>query len=204
MISLAKLADDFSAAIQRADARRPQAVGSRTGRPYQAGIGPHTEGQTIRLAMNELVTLDTAYAAYAFDVPYPGSSRQRCDWCLGSPPSWEWAIEAKMLRLFGDNGKLNDNMLMHVLSPYPAHRSALTDCEKLAGSALPGRRAIMIFGYDYEGWSMDPAISAFETLASQRVALGGRYDASFAGLVHPVHQRGRVFAWEVVSKAGKA
>lgn len=37
-----------------------------------------------------------------------------------------------MLRLFGDNAKLNDNMLMHLLSPYPAHRSALTDCEKLA------------------------------------------------------------------------
>jgi hypothetical protein len=34
-----------------------------------------------------------------------------------------------MLRLLGDNGKLNDNMLMHVLSPYQAHRSALTDCE---------------------------------------------------------------------------
>jgi len=26
----------------------------------------------------------------------------------------------------GDNGKPNDNMLMHILSPYPAHRSALT------------------------------------------------------------------------------
>ena len=109
-----------------------------------------------------------------------------------------------MLRLFGDNGKLNDNMLMHVLSPYPAHRSALSDCEKLASSVLPGRKAVMIFGYDYEGWSMDPAIRAFETLASQRVALGDRHDASFAHLLHPVHQTGRVFAWEVMSKAGNA
>ena len=70
MISLAKLVDDFSAAIQRADARHPQAVGSRTGRPYQPGIGPHTESQTIGLVMNELVTLDPVYADHAFDVPY--------------------------------------------------------------------------------------------------------------------------------------
>jgi hypothetical protein len=34
-------------------------------------------------------------------------------------PSWEWAIEIKMPRLMGDNGKPNDNMLMHILSPYP-------------------------------------------------------------------------------------
>ena len=55
-------------------------------------------------------------------------------------PVWDWAIEAKMLRMFGDNGKLNDNMLMHVLSPYPAHRSALTDCGKLAHSNRPAAR----------------------------------------------------------------
>jgi hypothetical protein len=95
------------------------------------------------LVTDELVVLDRAYAAHSFDVPYPAASRQHCDWCLGSPPSWECAIEAKMLRLFGDNGKLNDNMLMHILSPYPAPRSALTDCGKLAGSGLAGRKAMM-------------------------------------------------------------
>ena len=77
-----------------------------------------------------------------------------------------------MLRMFGDNGKLNDSMLMHVLSPYPARRSALTDCQKLVRSGLPGGKAIMVFGYDYDDWPMDPAIEAFETLASQRVAWG--------------------------------
>ncbi len=44
-----------------------------------------------------------------------------------------------MLRLMGDNGKANDNMLMHILSPYPSHRSALTDCEKLLGAWLAGQ-----------------------------------------------------------------
>jgi hypothetical protein len=199
MIELARLVEDFAAAIQRADSRGPQAIGSRTGRAYQPGIGPHTESQTIRLVVEELIALDNEYALHTLDVPYPGSSRQRCDWCLGSSPSWQWAIEVKMLRLFGDNGKLNDNMLMHILSPYPAHRSALTDCGKLAGSGLPGRKAIMIFGYDYDGWTMDPAIEAFETLAWEHVALGGRHEAAYSQLVHPVHKHGRVFAWEMAS-----
>ena len=114
---MAQLVKDFAVAIERADGQGPQAAGSRGGRAYQPGIGPHTEGQTIRLVADELVTLDRAYAAHSFDVPYPGSPRQHCDWCLGVPPLWDWAIEAKMLRLFGDNGKLNDNMLMHILSP---------------------------------------------------------------------------------------
>ena len=54
---------------------KPQAVGSRTGRAYQPGIGPHTESQTIRLVTNELVILDQAYTAYALDLPYPDPAR---------------------------------------------------------------------------------------------------------------------------------
>ena len=199
---MAQFVKDFAVAIQRADSRGPQAVGSRGGRAYQPGIGPHTESQTIRLVADELVTLNGAYAAHSFDVLYPGAARQHCDWCLGSPPLWDWAIEAKMLRLFGDNGKLNDNMLMHILSPYPAHRSALTDCDKLIASGLAGRKAIVIFGYDYDRWAMDPAIEAFETLASERVIVGERHEAAYDHLMHPVHQRGRVFAWEIASRAG--
>ncbi len=79
MIDLAQPAKDFVAAIQRADGRKPQAIGSRTQRAYQPGIGPHTQSQTIRLAANELVTLDQPYAAHALDMPYPGTSRQRRD-----------------------------------------------------------------------------------------------------------------------------
>jgi hypothetical protein len=37
-------------------------------------------------------------------------------------------------------------MLMHILSPYPNDRSALTDCIKLAASNLPGRKAVIIYG----------------------------------------------------------
>lgn len=97
----------------------------------------------------------------------------------------------------GDNGKTNDNILMHILSPYPAHRSALTDCEKLVDAALGEQKAILIYGYDYPDWPMEPVIEAFELLAAQRVQLGPRAVAAFDQLVHPVHQQGRVSGWEL-------
>ena len=56
----------------------------------------------------------------------------------------EWAIEVKMLRLMGDNGKPNDNMLMHILSPYERHRSASAriddQCRRALATELPNPR----------------------------------------------------------------
>lgn len=126
-------------------------------------------------------------------------TRSRCDLVLG--PDGDWAIEIKMLRVMGDNGKPNDNILTHILSPYPGKRSALTDCEKLLNSHLPGRKGIVVFGYEYIGWPMSPVIRAFELLAAARVELVERYEAKAPGLVHPVHSEGAVFGWEVVEPA---
>ena len=91
----------------------------------------------------------------------------------------------KMLRLMGDNGKPNDNMLMHILSPYWEHRSALTDCQKLVGSGFNQPQAILIYGYDYDDWPMEPAVEAFERFARYRVQLGPRHFEGFNGLIHP-------------------
>jgi hypothetical protein len=79
-------------------------------------------------------------------------------------------VEGKLLRLKGDNGKPNDNMLMHIVSPYPQHRSALTDCIKLINSQLPGVKVVTIIGYSYPDLPLEPAIRAFETLARSEVA----------------------------------
>ena len=45
--------------------------------------------------------------------------------------------------------------------------ASLTDCAKLVASQLGTHKAIVIYGYDYPGWPMDPAIEAFETLATK-------------------------------------
>lgn len=194
-IQLHDLVKDFAQGMALADSKAPQQVSARTGKAYQPGLGPHTEAKTVDLVLEELeATRPDVYKGHATGVPYPGlSPLRRCDLVLGT-----WAIEAKMLRIMGDNGKPNDNMLMHILSPYPQHRSALTDCRKLGESSLGPRKAILIFGYEYEAWPMEPTILAFEALAGREVSLGDRQSASVEGLLHPVHQRGGVFGWEIL------
>jgi len=196
VVELDEILAAFARGVELADACRPRATNRRSGTLYQEGIGPHSESSTISLAVT--AAEHESLAAAAREVPYADASRNRCDLVIGAGFD-SWAIEVKMLRLVGDNGKPNDNMLMHILSPYPAHRSAVTDCQKLLRSALHGRKAILIFGYDYDGWAMDPAIRAFELLASADVELRAAATGSFSGLVHPVHTHGRVFGWEVRS-----
>jgi hypothetical protein len=193
-VELDQLVRDFASGIEEADLLRPAWV-STSGRAYSPGIGPHTESRTIDLALEQLRRRPD-YASPQTSVPYPLSPRQKCDLVLDG----EWAVEVKMLRFMGDNGKPNDNILMHILSPYPAHRSALTDCMKLRTSGFRERLAVLIYGYDYPAWPMDPAIDAFETLALRTTELSPRTIASFGGLVHPVHQEGRVFGWEVLRR----
>lgn len=182
-----------------ADHKRPQAINARSKRAFKPGIGPHTETQTVGLVLRELENRrpNRYHGCWSAGVRYPEFPRQKCDICLGHAPNWEWALEVKMVRFLGDNGKLNDNILMHLLSPYPAHRSALTDCEKLVQSRLGHKKGLLVYGFDHEGWPMDPAIEAFETLASTKVSLGPRMVAHFSGLIHPVHRKGRVFAWKL-------
>ena len=198
-LELEQLVSDIGAAIRRIDSRRPQASNARTGAAYQPGIGPHPETQAVALIVAELSSINPErYARQLYtDIPYQGLSRQKCDLCCGTPGNFDWAVEIKMLRLMGDNGKPNDNMLMHILSPYPADRSALTDCSKLLTAGLGRRKAVVIYGFDYPDLPMDPAIEAFELLARARVQLGPRASAAYADLVHPVHQAGRVFGWEI-------
>lgn len=88
-------------------------------------------------------------------------------------------------------------MIMHILSPYPDHRSALTDCSKLAASGLAAHKAILIYGYEHPNRPLGPVIDAFEALASRQVSISERAAAHFGGLIHPVHQNGWVFGWEV-------
>jgi hypothetical protein len=152
--------------------------------------------------MDELkaVKPDTYGELIFLDVPYPGHRRQKCDLCIGRPGEWEWAIEVKMLRMLGDNGKPNDSMLMHILSPYPQHRSAMWDCIKLANGFIGVRTAMIIYGYQADRWPLTDAIKAFEALASLEVELGRRLEAHSGELIHPVHRNACVFAWEVRAK----
>jgi hypothetical protein len=195
---LADLVADFAGGLMAADSRCPQAINQRSKVAYQPGIGPHPETATVELVLSELRRgSPELYGKSAVGVPYEAGSRQKCDVAFGQSPDWDWLIEVKMIRMLGDNAKANDNLPTHILSPYPAHRSALTDCVKLATSHLDGRKAILIYGYESGAWPLAPLVEAFEALARLNVEVGRRHTASFEGLIHPVHSAGSVYAWEI-------
>jgi hypothetical protein len=150
---------------------------------------------------DKLLAIDPAsYGRIETAVPYPNLPRQKCDWAWSTPEGDTIYIEAKMMRLMGDNGKPNDNILCHILSPYPQQRSALTDCQKLARAGFKGVLVILIYGYEYEGYPLQPVIDAFETLASKVVKISSPSKGLFSGLMHPVHNRGAVYAWSVAAQ----
>jgi hypothetical protein len=114
----------------------------------------------------------------------------------------EWAIEFKLLRPFGDNGKEAEHWSENALHPYPGNVSSIGDSIKLIESGFSERKAIVIFCYEHSPPLIDTtvAIDSFEAIAKQVVGieLGSRRSAEFGPLIHPVHQQGKVFGWEVL------
>jgi hypothetical protein len=194
-VELDRFVVDVAAAFTVADGARPVWV-SRAGRRYQAGLGPHAEDAAVALMLSTLRTIDPYRSLSCGQfLPYPDAPRQKCDLWLGEPV--EWTVEIKMARFKGDNGKPDDTALKDLLSPYESDRSALTDTAKLARSGFPGRKAMLIYGFEFPDRPLEPAIAAFEILARERVNLGARHQAAMGPLVHPVHSVGHVFAWEI-------
>ena len=199
MIDLQTFANDFADAIVAADAAAPIATNKRSGKAFQPGIGPHSEPQTLDLVFAEMrAAHPERYGQVEVGIPYPEEPRKKCDLMVRYGDDCLY-IESKLLRILGDNGKPNDNMLMHILSPYETHRSALTDVRKLRNSEFQGRKAILIFGFEAEDWPLAPAIDAFELLARASGPLGPRHTAGYEGLIHPVHASGVMSIWEILA-----
>ena len=88
--------------------------------------------------------------------------------------------------------------LNHLLSPYDADRSALTDCRKLRGFGLSWTTLILVIADQWAARPFLPAQLASERLASAEGPLRGPYEARFDGLCHPHHTNGVVVSWEVL------
>ena len=190
---LSEFVAQFAEALNAADSRRPMAVSPRSGRVYQPGIGPHPEDRAVDLIVAELNILQPDWRHRAAAVLSQLEADLRLLW--GDPP--EWAVEIKMFRPNGDNGKPDDTAIKDILSPFVADRSAVADCRKIADSDIAPHRAILIYGFDDNRKPLLEMIAAFETLARTRVTLGQRRQAPIGPLVHPVHRTGAVFGWEV-------
>jgi hypothetical protein len=77
---------------------------------FQPGAGPYVEPQLVGAVAKHLNTL----------APYRGAVRTKRTPDLLIPG--EWAIEFKIARPFGDNGKEAENWSVNLLHPYPGNQ----------------------------------------------------------------------------------
>jgi hypothetical protein len=165
------------------------AAGSRF-REFQPGVGPFGEPQLVK----QIATYLNALSKYC------GAVRtKRCPDLLIPK---EWAIEVKITRPYGDNGKEAENWSVNLLHPYPGNTSSIGDCYKLLSLTTPERKAVLVVGYEHAPPKIDltPLVKSFETIATcvAGMNLGPRVEECCKGLIHPVHQTAKLFAWEVL------
>jgi len=96
---------------------------------FRPGIGPYGEPQLIK-KLSELL-IHNGYDCRTARTP---------DLVFGT----EWALEFKIVRPFGDNGKEAENWSVNLLHPYRGNASALGDAFKLREFQTNGRKAIFV------------------------------------------------------------
>src|SRR5215467_10478410 len=156
-MELAVLVADFASALAEVDATNP--VGS-SGR-FKPGCGPLTESEVTTLILRRLRETNPTYTRAA-PKRYP-TGRAECDFVLPG----EWAVEVKLARPFGDNGKPAERWSENLLYPYPGNTSSLGDALKLLRSGFPERKAVLVVGYEHTPPKipLETAVRGFELLA---------------------------------------
>jgi hypothetical protein len=159
-------------------------------RKFLSGVGPYGEPQLLSLVATRLNSLVHCEA--------PVCTKRTPDLLLPG----EWAIECKIARPFGDNGKPAENWSVNLLHPYEGNTSLLGDCLKLRSLVLNERKAVIVIGYEHTPpqISLTPLLAGFEVVAREvlHIRLSERVQATRFGLVHPVHQQLSVTGWEVL------
>jgi hypothetical protein len=162
---------------------------------FQAGVGPYGEPQLLRAVAKRLNEM----ASYSSLV----ETKRTPDLLIRG----HWALEFKLARPFGDNGRQAENWSVNLLHPYAGNVSAIGDGLKLSAHTCPERKAIVVVGYEHTPpvVPLEPLLRAFEVVARHVAGLviGDRVQQSRAGLTHPVHQQLMVVAWEVLDGAGE-
>jgi hypothetical protein len=157
---------------------------------FQPGVGPYGEPQLLKLIAHYFNNIFTFSAQVV--------TRRTPDLLMPG----EWAIEFKIARPFGDNGKEAEDWSVNLLHPYPGNSSSIGDCYKLLEYKGVERRAVVVIGYEHTPAKIDlnPLIESFEAIAKYVacLSLSCRIERRYSNLVHPVHQTARIFAWEVL------
>jgi hypothetical protein len=159
-------------------------------RDFQPGIGPYGEPQLVK-GIAARLNQQSAYQGRVVTKRTP-------DLLIKG----YWALEFKIVRPFGDNGREAENWSVNLLHPYAGNVSSLGDCLKLQSLELIERKAAIVIGYEHNPplISLSPLIESFELIATRvlGIVLSPRVEESRRNLIHLVHQQLTVFAWEVL------
>ncbi|MGE5323364.1 MAG: hypothetical protein ACM3SW_10905 [Actinomycetota bacterium] len=157
---------------------------------FQAGVGPYGEPQLVRAIAEYMNGLS----------PYSRRAKTKRTPDLLIPG--DWALEFKLARPFGDNGKIAENWSVNLLHPYPGNQSLIGDCLKLRRLGGPERKAVITVGYELTPpqISLVPLLRSFELVAQEvmKIHLAPRVEKLRSGLRHPVHQQVLIAGWEVL------
>lgn len=154
---------------------------------FQPGIGPFGEPQIVKIIAERL----QEFGVLAKTKRIPDLVVQN-----------EWAIEFKIVRPFGDNGKEAENWSVNMLHPYPGNVSLISDAIKLIQLENYSKKGLFVIGFEHNPAriSLDPLINSFESIAKyvMQLHLGDRIEQRRGSLVHPEHQVLRCFGWEIL------
>lgn len=153
---------------------------------FKPGIGPFGEPQLVKEIACPLTKQDIL-----------ARTRRTPDLDVEST----WAIEFKVVRPFGDDGKVAESWSQNLLHPYEGNTSLLGDAVKLMASDKYPENCLFAICYEHDPPRVDlePLLSSFELIANSvmRIPLGSRIEEKRVGLVHPTHQVVRCVAWEL-------
>ena len=153
---------------------------------FKPGIGPFGEPQIVKIIAQRL-------SAMGID----SRTKRIPDLVVQN----EWAIEFKIVRPFGDNGKEAENWSVNMLHPYPGNVSLISDAIKLIQLDNYPNKGLFVIGYEHNPAriSLDPLINSFESITRQvlNIKLGERIEYRKEGLVHPEHQVLRCIGWKL-------
>jgi hypothetical protein len=154
---------------------------------FQPGIGPFGEPQIVKIIAERLRVIDLL-----------AQTKRIPDLVVQN----EWAMEFKIVRPFGDNGKEAENWSVNMLHPYPGNVSLISDAIKLYKLENYPKKGLFVIGFEHNPAriSLDPLINSFESIAKHvmQIHLGDRIEQRREGLVHSEHQVLRCVGWEML------
>jgi hypothetical protein len=176
-----QLVETIADILKKLDSERP------VHKTFQPGIGPFGEPQIVRIIAQRLT-----------DMGVEAQTRRSPDLDIGGV----WAIEFKIVRPFGDNGREAENWSVNVLHPYAGNVSLIGDAMKLSNDLHMYRnKGLFVIGFEHDPAriSLDPLIDSFELVTRHvmRIALGERIEEKRTNLCHPEHQVLRCIGWQL-------